>query len=181
MDDLELYIYIALAVIYFLSRAFRKKKQVKPPASTQSTSSSHDYEDSPKKEKPLIFEDLLKEFTGKKDVPVYEEEEEFIEVEEENTADRKYVKEIDQFVDEYDTNHEDNYKSYQDPYPNKGNLKTLDEQVQIKTAPSKRFDAYKIEKNVNIHTAKRFRKLLKNKDSVKDAIIFKEIFDRKYF
>jgi len=181
MKDLELYIYIALAVIYFLSRAFRKKKSVKPPTSRQVTASPHDYEDSSKKEKPLTFEDLLKEFTGQKDVPVNEDAEEFVNVEEEDPSGRKYVKDSDQFDEEYDTHNEDSYKSYEEVYSNKGNLKTLDEQVHINAAARKRFDEYKIEEKVNIHTAKRFRELLNNKDSVKDAIILKEIFDRKYF
>ena len=181
MKDLELYIYIGLALIYFLSRAFRKKKPVKPPAPRPGTSTNEDYDNAIPKEKPLTFEDLLREFTGKKNVPVPEDKEELIEIEDDDSIERKYTQEDDQIAEEYETYNEDNYKSYEDVYGNKGNLKTLDEQIQINVPVRNRFDEYKIEVKTNIHVAKRFRELLQNKNSLKDAIILKEILDRKYF
>ena len=175
MDDLELYIYIALGAIYFLSRAFRKKKPVQPPQKRRDTDSGGGYEQAPRTEKHVTFEDLLKEFTGQKEKPEYEYEEEPEEFEE------SYTQEAGQSAGEYATEEEVSYKSYEEVYNTNKDFKTLDEQVKLESAKRKRFDEYKISKGVNIHTAKRYRDLLQNKDSIKDAIILKEILDRKYF
>jgi hypothetical protein len=181
MNDLEIYIYIALAVIYFLSRAFRKKKSSKPPSSRPRTSSQDGYEHPTSKEKPLTFEDLLKEFTGQKEETVSEQGGDLIEVEDNDVIKEKYGNEEEIYSNEYEKQEEVQYKSYEEVYASKERLKTLDEQIQLNEPARKRFDEYKIKKKVNIHTASRFRELLKNKDSLKDAIILKEILDRKYF
>ena len=175
MDDLELYIYIALAAIYFLSRAFRKKKPVPPPPKQRDTDSGGGYKQAPRTEKPVTFEDLLKEFTGQKEKPEYEYEEEPEEFEE------SYTQEAGQSAGEYATEEEVSYKSYEEVYNTNKDFLTLDEQVKLGQADRKRFEEYKLEEGVNIHTAKRFREMLQNKDSIKDAIILKEILDHKYF
>lgn len=180
MDDLELYIYIALGVIYFLSRAFRKKKPAAPPQNQRNADSRSDYDQTSQKEKPVSFEDLLREFTGQKEKPVYDYDEENGEPDE-NYYEDNYYQEEEQNKEEYETEEELEYKSYDEVYNVNKDLKTLDEQVDLKLTTKKRFKEYKIEKGVNIHTAKRFRELLQNKDSIKDAIILKEILDRKYF
>ena len=77
MDDLELYIYLALGAIYFLSRAFRKKKPVTPPQNQRRTDSREGYDQASQKEKPVSFEDLLREFTGQKAEPEYDNEDEY--------------------------------------------------------------------------------------------------------
>jgi hypothetical protein len=175
MDDLELYIYIALGAIYFLSRVLRKKKPAPPPQKHRNTDSGRGYEQTPRTEKPVTFEDLLKEFTGQKEKPEYEYEEEPEELEE------SYTQEVEQSAGEYATEEEVSYKSYEEVYNVNKDYKTLDEQVKLELAEKKRFDEYKISEGVNIHTAKRFRDLLQNKDGIKDAIILKEILDHKYF
>mgnify|MGYP001552152112 CR=1 FL=1 len=180
MDDLELYIYIALGVIYFLSRAFRKKKPAAPPQNQRNADSRSDYDQTSQKEKPVSFEDLLREFTGQKEKPVYDYEEEN-EGPDETYNEDNYYQEEEQNKEEYETEEELEYKSYDEVYNVNKDLKTLDEQVDLELTKKKRFEEYKIEKGVNIHTAKRFRELLQNKDSIKDAIILKEILDRKYF
>jgi hypothetical protein len=182
MNDLEIYIYIALALIYFLSRAFRKKKPAKPPRPTSRSSSEEEYGHPAQKEKPLTFEDLLKEFTGQKNEPVPEVHEEEIEEEGYESLEQEYINSEDQpYSAEYETYDESQYKSYEEVYGKEEHLKTLDEQIQINEPVRKRFDEYKIKEELNIHKASRFRKLLKNKDSIKDAIILKEILDRRYF
>ena len=172
MDDLELYIYIALGVIYFLSRAFRKKKSVTPQQNKRNADSAQDYDEDTRTEKTVTFEDLLREFTGQKEESKYEYEEE---VEE---PDSSYVEESPR---EYAATEEVEYKSYDEVYNVNKDLKTLDEQVNLEATGKKRFEEYKIEEGVNVHTANRFRELLRNKDSIRDAIILKEILDRRYF
>jgi hypothetical protein len=179
MDDLELYIYIALGLIYFLSRAFRKKKPVTPPPKRQETNSGGGYQQDPAKEKQVTFEDLLREFTGQKKEPEYEYENEPDEYEESYNED-KYYQEEESAV-ESTLEEETGYKSYEDVYSMNKDLKTLDEQVDLDVSEKKRFAVYKIEEGINIHTAERYRELLQNKDNIKDAIILKEILDHKYF
>jgi hypothetical protein len=180
MDDLELYIYIALALIYFFSRAFRKKKRVKPPQSTQRTSSDDAQRPAARTEKPLTFEDLLREFTGQKEEKAFEGEE-IIEMGEDVLNDQRYDYTEDNLSDTNTGYNQDTYKNYEEIYGSSKNLKTLDEQVSLDTRGRKRFDTYKIKESENIHVAQRFREILKNKNTVKDAIILKEILDRKYF
>jgi len=180
MDDLELYIYIALGVIYFLSRAFRKKKKATPPKNQRNADPRGDYDQTSRKEKPVSFEDLLREFTGQKEEPAYDYQEKN-EAPDESYDEDSYYQEEEQNKKEYETSEELEYKSYEEVYNVNRDFKTLDEQVDLDLAKKKRFEEYKIEKVVNIHTAKRFRELLQNKDSIKDAIILKEILDRKYF
>ena len=172
MDDLELYIYIALGVIYFLSRAFRKKKPVTPPQNQRNADTGHDYDEDTRTEKPVTFEDLLREFTGQK------EEAEYDYADEGEEPDSSYVEDSPK---EYASTEEVEYKSYREVYNVNKDLKSLDEQVDLEKTGKKRFEEYKIEEGVNVHTAKRFRELLRNKDSIRDAIILKEILDRKYF
>ncbi len=179
MDDLELYIYIALGVIYFLSRAFRKKKPVTPPRKQQDANSREGHEQDHRTEKQVTFEDLLREFTGQKKEPEYEYEE-GPEEHEQSYDEEKYYQE-EESAEEYATEEEVGYKSYEEVYSMNKDLKTLDEQVNLEIAEKKRFNEYKIEEGRNIHVAKRFREMLHNKDSVKDAIILKEILDHKYF
>ena len=180
MDDLELYIYIALGAIYFLSRASRKKKPVTPPKNRQNTDTGGGYDQTTRKEKPVTFEDLLREFTGQKEETVYDYEEENREPDRSYDED-DYYQEEDQGRGKYETEEPAEYKSFEEVYNVSNDLKTLDEQVDLEQAKKKRFEEYKIEEGVNIHTAKRFRELLQNKDSIKDAIILKEILDRRYF
>ena len=182
MNDLEIYIYIALAVIYFLSRAFRKKNPAKPPGRPSQTSSQKDNDHSTKTEKPLTFEDLLREFTGQKDEPVPETRVEEIEEENYESLEQEYINAEEQpYSTEYENYDESQYKSYEEVYGKGEHMKTLDEQIQINEPVRKRFNEYKIKEELNVHKASRFRELLKNKDSLKDAIILKEILDRKYF
>ena len=62
-----------------------------------------------------------------------------------------------------------------------GGTSTTDDRLDLETELRKRFDTYKISGKKNIHTASRFRELLRNPDSIKDAIILREILDRKEF
>jgi hypothetical protein len=181
MDDLELYIYIALGVIYFLSRAFRKKKPVAPPRNQRNAEPDYGNNRAPQKEKQVTFEDLLREFTGQKKEPVYDYEEEEGEADVSSYEEESYYSEEELREKEYADREEVEYKSYDEVYNVNKDFKTLDEQVDIELNKKKRFEEYKIEEQVNVHTAKRFRELLQNKDSIKDAIILKEILDRKYF
>jgi len=190
MSDLELYIYIGLILIYFLSRALRKKKTGNPPVQRPRNPSSRDvYEKTSTKERPMTFEDLLKEFTGQREeVTPAVEVEEPAEVDTKPQDESEIENDVETSYNEYKSydenlyeNYEETYKSYEEVFGHEEGLVTLDEQVNLKKPRRKRFEGYKIQEEENIHVAQRFRHMLKNRDSIKDAIILKEILDRKYF
>jgi hypothetical protein len=190
MSDLELYIYIGLILIYFLSRALRKKKTDNPPVQKSGSPSNRDaYEKASTEERPMTFEDLLKEFTGQREeVTPTVEVEEPVEVETNPQDESSIENEGETSYNDYKSynenlyeNYEETYKSYEEVFGKQDELVTLDEQVDFNRPRGKRFEGYKIQEEENIHVAQRCRKMLMNRVSIKDAIILKEILDRKYF
>ncbi len=59
MDEIKIWVYLAFAAIYLISRAMKKKKPENKPHSPLQTAE----EESPRRTAPASFEDLLKEFT----------------------------------------------------------------------------------------------------------------------
>lgn len=181
MDDLQLYIYLALAIIYFIARALKPSKNKKPPVGRQHAGQDADAPDIPDKERPLSFEELLEEFTGersarKRSMP--EEEEEEIEVHQANEATR--VDDEYQSYEEYDDNKTGEYAQYEQQYQPAKELKTIDEQVSLEAPIEKAFEEYEIQRDVS-HRAVKYRELLLNQESLKDAILLKEMLEPKYF
>lgn len=180
MEDLQLYIYLALAAIYFLSRAFKSKKSNRSPGKLPDSDQHNDRpEDQSQRERPISFEDLLREFSGqkeKKELEKYEEAEvdEMIDYEEEIVPE-----EIKQ--PSYAAYNDPVYGNYDEVSQGKDKYKTLEEEIEIEKLANDRFNEYKIDKNESANYASRIRKFLHDKDSIKDAIILKEVLDRKYF
>lgn len=182
MNDLELYIYIALALIYFLSRAVRKKKPSQPPPRRQGSTTQQGGNPNSDGERPMTFEDLLREFTGQKEVPTNQRRVE--EYEDLNTVvseEDQYMDSEEEMVKSYDMANDGTYMSYEDVYGYSDNVKTLDEQVSLNAPKKKRFERYQVKEDENIHIAQRYRELLTDGEGIRDAIILKEILDRKYF
>lgn len=180
MSDLELYIYIALALIYFLTRALKQKKTPRPPGNYSDTSTrEQDSSPGPAKDRPLTFEELLQEFTGNKEPPqtattVSEEkeiEEEPVETIEEDHEYRTY-----EGYDDYKTT---SYPDYDELYEKSKKLLTIDEQVSLDEPLTIQFKEYEIQSSLN-DRAKKFRQMLMQRDSLKDAFILKELLDPKY-
>ncbi len=180
MEDLQIYIYIALAAIYFLSRAFKGKKSKQSPGKLPDSDQYNDQpEDQSQRERPISFEDLLREFSGqkeKRELEKYEEAdvEEIIDYEEEIVPE-----EIKQ--PSYAAYNDPGYGKYAETSQEKNKYKTLSEEIEIEELNKERFIEYKRDENTSSNNASRIRKFLQDKDSIKDAIILKEVLDRKYF
>jgi hypothetical protein len=197
MDDYQVIIYIILVVIYIISRALKAKKKidptVRPPEQRYEEtgpypeSASKPFNTTPKP-RQLTFEDLLKEFSG------YEEKESHSAPAETETAELPYKTVTKPETREYQSYESPGnfptYKyeeaksleslvSYEDMYQSPGKV----EQADTKHADinESRFKEYTSYKGFDIHKAGRFRKLLHNATSMKDAVVLKEILDRKYF
>ena len=199
MDDFQIVVYIILVVIYIISRALKAKKKAVPPQSGK-PNIPQEYEEvepreipkpfnQPTSQQPVTFEDLLKEFTGYK-----EEEEETARPESpvvkeirETVVENPYLKYNqpeykDPSYEEYETLEKIDYKepvSYDDLF--KGPEKIIESDTEPVDENKGRFGSYASVREYDVHTATRFRKLLHNPTTVKDAVILKEILDRKYF
>lgn len=161
--DLENLVYVALAVIYFLSRVFKKRKQA-PTESPEESSQPQ-----PGK-RPVSFEDLLKEFGVDKGVEEQKEEKD----------------EVDDFQEEKET---DEYRSrYEDEEAQSVYEKSIkeveltsekEEAESNKGLVFKEFKPYQEEDDSN-EFASEIRELLQSEDGGKKAIVLGEILNRKY-
>ncbi len=177
MDDLQLYIYLALAIIYFIARALKPAKKAKPPVGRQTMEEEESAPSAPSGERPLSFEELLKEFTGQKQSKPSPRQEEKSEKETVEVAmtDNEY-----RTYDEYDDYKTGEYAQYEQQYKPARELKTIDEQVSLEEPIEKAFEEYEIQQEGLIR-AKKYRDLLTSQDTLKDAIILREILQPKYF
>jgi hypothetical protein len=150
----------------------------------------------------MTFEDLLKEFTGNKEEqtevvsgpPAQEQQYKTISRETmtsetrplsdpnpyeysspyENTSPYGTPAEERYHPEEYET-----IKSYDDS-PVTSN-KVTESDTRPVDENKARFSAYATFKGRDLHTANRFKKLLQNRITVKDAVVLKEILETKYF
>jgi hypothetical protein len=197
MDDFQIVVYVLLVIIYIISRVMKARRNVNPPESEDHVP-YQEIEPAETKEipkpynppvsQPVTFEDLLKEFTGYKEEesPVKDEPQVVREIKE-TVIENPYLK-VNQPVyskttyKSYDDEALANYKtpvSYDDLY--KGPERIVEADIAKQDENKGRFGTYSSYKQYDLHTAARFRKLLHDPLSIKDAIILKEILDRKYF
>ena len=189
MDDVQLYIYLALALIYFLSRAFKTKKPVNQGGGQPANPfGEEDIDPQSGRNRPISFEDLLKEFTREQEEQLDQKQEKTVrsdpyqdmsEEPETVTPQPEPEPEPQLTYDSYD-DYRSPYQNYEDIYGSQENT-TLDVQVSLDEPLKKRFDVYKIGQEEEGAPASHFRALLRDPDSIKDAIVLKEILDRKYF
>lgn len=161
--DKELIIYIIFIVIAILTRVLKNKKgnAPAPPRKPQ------EEDGSPKKsQRPLTFEELLREFTGEgsAEEPVKESRTEYAPTE------QPYSYEEDDEV----------RQAYERSISEAKKLKTLDEQVSLDEPLTRLrpFDSYSTEEENN--SADTILEALKDPDGARNAIILSEIINRKY-
>ena len=197
MDDFQVIIYIIIVVILFVSRVLKARKKAEqpgPPAPKRYEETEVYPDTNPKpyntspKPRQLTFEDLLKEFSG------YENKEKELapakpdtyqippkaELRPEPQEYRSY-----ESPDAFPTHEEEEARSleslvsYEEMYHEPGMVSISDtKSVDIN---EDRFTEYESHLKIDIHKANRFKRLLRNSISIKDAVILKEILDRKYF
>jgi|GEM_PF-5417085 len=128
---------------------------------------------------PVTFEELLEQFTGGRSrKPVFEAPTE------DNESDRteripKNLPQQEAYLDEYKPIIKGGEQLMQ-PGEHTGSIlkKSIEEFDTPKiSTPSLRSDGYKLKKR----KVNKFTKLIRDKDSLKNALIMKEVLDRKYF
>lgn len=157
-------IYILAMLVYFIVSANRKKKKQQanqPPRSQGQPQTSS--------RKPT-FEELLEEITGQK----FQKEEEVY-----KPVSQKEEPPVFSYENEVDESPaEKSYFTFEDQSSDK--FKTLDEQIvidEVKTTS----DLSVKKTGLDMEEENHYGKLLNNPGSLRDAIILKEILDRKHF
>ena len=197
MSDIQIIVYILLIVIYIISRAMKAKKKFIPPETgkpgfpqdideTEAAEIPRPY--NPPVSQPVTFEDLLKEFTGYKEPEVTSKPQPEADREiKKAVVENPYLKYNRPDVRE---NSRQDYRSleqisYEEPVSYEDIYKGPEKMVEADSEPidenKSRFVTYATLKEFDLHTSSRFRNLLRNPMTVKDAIVLKEILDRKYF
>jgi len=163
MDNkFQLILYLVFGIIYVISRFLKSKNN--PPAEYNSDDS---YE-APAKP-PLSFEDLLREFTGEGN----------------STTPPRTLKEVykepEPIIVEYETSDDEIQEKYQKSIveANKALPKEeLDSKKLRHSVDYKRFDEFEIEEGNGLLSE--ITDDLNDPEGLKKALIYKEIFDRKY-
>ena len=169
--DFENFFYVILAVIYFLSRFLKGRKQA-----PREDESYEQPEDTGKK--PVTFEDLLREFTQEKEQQQPSQEVTEVEVVEEEP---------------FRPARESSRKTYQSPYSDeesksifersireaKDLAKTNKQSTDDKSLVFKEFKPYQEEEESNLF-ATELKEMLQSGDGGKKAIILSEILNRRY-
>lgn len=179
MDDIQFWLYILFAVIYFIARGLKKKKPQKPVNKPESTTTSQT--DSRPQRKPVSFEELLKEFTEGRGQEQPEEREVFQEHDEEVDTAYQTVdeQEKDEPFEEGKTRRfsdEESKRVYQESIARA-------EGASLEFKRDEHFRS-KLKSNRNDETgsavAAEIRDLLSNPNDAKKAVVLSEILNRKY-
>lgn len=162
MDDNNIIYYIVLGAIYFLSKIFGKKKQPKPPVDTDEWVAEESQNTAPSVS--TSFDDIFKELTGQSQTEYTPEE---------------VIKPLEpapvlasDIIDYRKTNIEAIQPDELIDIPNHKPMQ--------RTSPVyEREGQFKIEEETN-ETRDAVVSLLADHDGLRQAVILKEIFDRKY-
>ncbi len=135
------------------------------------------YEEMPETEtqSPVTFEELLEQFTGGRSrKPVFEAP-----TEDETVEKNRRLPQREEYLDEYKPLIKGGEQLMQ-PGEHTGSIlqKSIEEFDTPKiSTPALRSESYKLKKR----KVNKFTKLIKDKNSLKNALIMKEVLDRKYF
>lgn len=161
--DIENYFYVILAVIYFLSRVLKGKKQIPQEDSYEEQESTG--------KKTVTFEDLLKEFTDEKEV----------EIEEPEAVEEAPIEPVE----------DQRPRSYRSPYSDEETKSIFEKSIREAENISqdeageenklifKEFKPYQEEDDTN-EFATELKEMLQSADGGKKAIILSEILTRRY-
>lgn len=183
MEDYKILIYVVLSVLYFIFKGRGKKKK---PVTREKTEPQSTTQGSTEKKKPKSFEDILAELSGEnqenRDPSQYENEDEEI------LLDKRNIKPLSEQVEERPIHQDVSKQDFENAddtlkelYKKGERLKSIDELVDIEEVAiqSDRFKEFDDTKDEN-QFAREIREGLSDPESAKKAIVYAEIFNRKY-
>ncbi len=184
MDNIQFWIYVIFAVIYFFGRALRKKPQEKPKQRPRSPLET----ESESKERPVSFEDLLEEITGRKslsDPQKSEPEIEEPEIEEAPPRPSRYERlKQEREAEKFEEGRTRTFSDEETRRVYEESIKSaegydLDYGTDEKYASKKVLRSTAEEEEDNEFVTE-IKSMLQNKDEAKKAVILSEILNRKY-
>lgn len=190
MDELKILFWIIIGLVYLFSR--RKKKPEPPASPARPTRSGQEYDDTPPSNKPLTFEELLREIEGTKkpvqtppappstpsyDPPARREwDKEPVDYDDDLVEERKDLEDTN-----YDyRKHDRIYEVYEDATKQAFNRPSLEETMKlgdtiIRFKPSKGYEIAS-----KSHLGEDFLKELKDPKGFRKAFILSEILNRRF-
>ncbi|MEQ8549340.1 MAG: hypothetical protein RIC03_15620 [Cyclobacteriaceae bacterium] len=167
MDDIQFWLYIVFGIIYFVGRFLKKKNKPEELPETETT------ERRPQRSK--TFEELLSEFTDEKAVESAPDTENKV----------RPVKKSKPVISEESIFEEGSTRRFSDEESKKiyeASIKKA-EGIDLDFAPAEHFKS-KIQREISAEVSSRFassiREGLKDPEEAKKAVIYAEIFNRKY-
>lgn len=170
MDNLKIWIYLIIGLIYLISRFSKKTKEVAPGKNRQNPSMPS--ENVPK---PLTFEELLREITeAKEQPPVLKPATEYVDYDDE-VAEEKEPERPD-----YDYRKQETYKTFEQSKYEAFNRLSYEETLKVEDTDVRfgKFKVFEEEKQPSI--AAQIADDFSDQDKVRRAFIMSEIFNRKY-
>lgn len=172
MDNLQIWIYVILGIVYLIGRARKKPEQ--PPMPQRGRQGDLQPSNEPK---PLTFEELLREITeAKEPTPTSRPRpvQEFVDYDDE------IEEEVKPEPVAYDYRKEDTYKAFEQSKYEAFNRQSYEETMKLEDTKIEfgKFKAFEDEKGPSLgaEIANDFA----DADKVKRAFIMSEIFNRKY-
>lgn len=171
MDNLQIWVYIILGIVYLIGRAMKKPAQ--PPVPQKGRQGDYEPVDEPK---PLTFEELLREITEAKEPtpPVSRPVQEYV------NYDDEFEEEVRPEPVAYDYRKEDTYKAFEQSKYEAFNRPSYEETMKLEDTKIEfgKFKAFEEERGPSLgaEIASEFA----DADKVKRAFIMSEIFNRKY-
>ena len=177
MDDYKIWFYLILGVIYILSKVLKKPKSI-PGSNPKDTYS--DTSASEPSEKPLSFEELLREITEGKTKPVQQKPKPVPSTPYVDYDDNIGEEENDLEDVNYDYRNEDKiYETYEKAKKEAFERPSLEESLKLQ--PMSEFGRFKeFEDNEKNTVLSEYSEAFNDPEGVRKAFVLSEIFNRKY-
>lgn len=173
MDNLQIWIYVILGIVYLIGKARKKPEQESGQARRPQANIPTDNAGP----KPLTFEELLREITEAKEPnpkPVLRPTQEFTDYDEE------LEEEVEPERPDYDFRKQETYKAFEQSKYEAFNRLSYEETMKLEDTEVKfgKFQAFEEDKQPSM--ASQIAEDFADMDKVKRAFIMSEIFNRKY-
>ncbi len=170
--DAEFWIYIAIGVIYFVSRMFKKPEQPAPQPRPGKPGQPSTATEQPA---PVTFEDLLREITQARQA----EPEPVAEYESYDSYEQDQEVEA-QSLEEEGMGNEQRWKAYEEVPLAPVERKSLEETLRLEdtVVDFSRFDAFR--KLEVTKMSDEYRKIIRDPQTLKQAVVMSEILQRKF-
>lgn len=188
MDDLQFWLYVIIGVIYLISQVRKKAKQQQGPPTekpltrkptSQSPTWQRETATPTSGQKPMTFEDLLREITEAKTMKDEPEYETYEKPEYDYDTDIEAEKLEPEVVDYRNT--DSIYQKYEDAKTKDYSINSLEESLKLEEVDMKfgKFKEFEAESKVNLLDL--YTKDLRDPEGLKKAVILTEILSPRHF